>query len=379
MDNNSSEIVWILMAKKLSGHATSAELETLETYLRENPGLNYSKEILQDFWNNEPVENSQYAEIRYKMLVQKMKEQGVETGTTFSNDHFIQAEMVTSGSNKKKWLIFSSVAASFIAIFFLISIFKNNNNTKLASEVQFKSEISTKPGSKTKLLLPDGTKVWLNSSSVITYDKNYGNSIREVSLTGEAYFDVIKNASKPFIIHTAKMDIKVLGTAFNVKCYPGEKTTETSLIRGSIEVTLRDRQEKIKMKPNEKLVINNDEKLLTKHINNTVQLQTIVQKPFITLSHLSVLPSDSTVIETAWVQNRLLFNSETFEDVALKMERWYGVKIKFTNEPIKQKRFTGIFDKESVTEALDALQFSTPNTFSYQIKNDEIIISKYVK
>jgi transmembrane sensor len=121
--------------------------------------------------------------------------------------------------------------------------------------------VGTKKGSKSHIVLPDGTNVWLNADSKIIYPGNFQGETREVSLVGEAFFDVVKNVNKPFIIHTGTMDVKVLGTAFNVRSYPGEMTTEASLLRGLIEVTLNGTEKKkILLKPNEKLtVLNSDE------------------------------------------------------------------------------------------------------------------------
>jgi len=130
------------------------------------------------------------------------------------------------------------------------------------------------------------------------------------------------------------------------------------------------------LKPNEKLVISNNDmavpgqkgnqpKLADNKVNGT-------EKPIITLSHLTFLPADSTVIETAWVQNRLLFSSETFEDVALKMERWYNVKIDFADDNLKDSKLTGNFEKETVGEAFNALQLTTK--FLYAIKSDRITV-----
>ena len=181
----------------------------------------------------------------------------------------------------------------------------------------------------------------------------------------------------PFVIHTNRMDIKVLGTAFNVKCYPGEKTTETSLIHGSIEVTLKDRQEKIRLKPNEKLVISDavaSAETAVKQEKGSIRESGAVRKPLISLSGLTMLPGDNTIIETAWVSNRLVFISETFEEVALKMERWYNVKISFSDVSLKSAILTGNFEKERLGDALNALQLVTP--FSYTIKNDLIVINK---
>ncbi len=253
--DNTPEHIWLLMARKLSGEASVEELQELEELLRQNPGAGYSKEIFHDLWQSPVEQDRQYAENQYKELVQQIKNMGIDEGRFTQDDHFIdggQEEEVTIKSSKRKWMValVSAAVATVIAgsIYFLNS---GKNSSEATAAVQSKNQISTKNGSKTSLVLPDGTKVWLNAGSQLDYDKNYGNKLREVSLVGEAYFDVVKNTERPFLIHTRKMDIKVLGTAFNVKCYPGEKTTETSLVRGSIEFTLKERQEKIMLKPNE--------------------------------------------------------------------------------------------------------------------------------
>jgi transmembrane sensor len=379
---SSTEQIWILMARKLSGEATEVELTELNDLLRQHPHINYSKEILQDLWQSRPTHDRQYAENKYKELVQQLKNMGLDQGQFVQDDHYIINEAPKNAGNKKYLFSIFYCLAAFALIAGGLFYYSANQVPKKDFPAHSTNEISTKKGSKTNLVLPDGTKVWLNASSQLTYDKNYGNTLREVTLTGEAYFDVVKNKEKPFLIHTTKMDIKVLGTAFNVKCYPGDKTTETSLVRGSIEITLKDRQEKIMMKPNEKLVLNNDETTAIKNtvtvnkdaLQKTTALRTNTEKPIISLGHLTVFPADNTVIETAWVQNRLVFSSETFEEIALKMERWYNVKIAFMDELIKTEHLTGNFEKETITEALNALQLTTK--FFYSIKNDNIIINK---
>lgn len=369
------------MAKKLAGEATDTELQELEELLRQHPQFNFSKEILIDFWQSEIKTDSQYTENKYQELVQQIKNKGLDAGKFAANDHYIDynSNDIIEFDSKKNYrtpILISSLIMVFLALWvFFLNNDKQETRKELSSAAVSANEISTKNGSKTNLLLPDGTKVWLNADSKITYNKSYGNKVREVVLTGEAYFDVVRNAEKPFIIHTAKMDIKVIGTAFNVKCYPGEKTTETSLIRGSIEVTLKDRLEKIMLKPNEKLVINNDEiaeQIIKSQSQGIKPSKVQQQNPIISLSHLTFYPADSTVIETAWTQNKLAFSSETFEEIALKMERWYNVKIDFADEYLKNERLTGNFEKETITEALTAMQLTT--AFSFTIKNDQIII-----
>jgi len=382
---NDPQHIWILIARKLAGEATALELEDLEGLLRDNPQVNYSKEILNDLWKSVPETDNQYAESRFKDLVVQMQSLGIDEGKFVDNDHFIsnenKVEETVKSSKRRKILVFSSLlCVCLLAVVFNL-IYSSKKNTSPAAALA-KNEISTKNGSKTNLVLPDGTKVWLNAGSEMTYDKTYGNEEREVYLKGEAYFDVVKNAEKPFVIHTAKMDIKVLGTAFNVKCYPGEKTIETSLIRGSIEVTLKDRGEKIMLKPNEKLVLSTEENKKQEKANtNNPGKATDVERPIISLTHLTILPADSSVVETAWTNNRLIFISETFEDIALKMERWYSVKIVFKDEELKQIRITGTLEKETLSEAFSALQIANaPQApFNYSIKNNIILISKHGK
>jgi len=380
MDINNADHIWILMARKLSGEASAEELQELEQLLRLDPYVNYSKEILHDFWLIQPGYDNQYAENKYRKLVQQIKNLGIDEGKFTEDDHFINSgELGVTVNKRKKWLFsLSLVAVLFMAAGFFF-FYSAGVSTKEAVEFNAKNEISTKSGSKTNLVLPDGTKVWLNASSELTYEKTYGNKLREVTLSGEAYFDVVKNKEKPFVIHTAKMDIKVLGTVFNVKCYPGEKTTETSLVRGSIEVTLKDRLQKIMLKPNEKLIINNTEETAEKEESKKTPLKVVaskavIEKPIISLTHVTLLPVDNTIIETAWVQNRLVFSSETFEEVVLKMERWYNVKIFIIDESLKEERLTGNFEKETIAGALNALKLTTK--FSYNIVNNNIQIYK---
>ena len=131
----------------------------------------------------------------------------------------------------------------------------------------------------------------------------------ELTLTGEAYFDVAHDEKKPFILHTRKMDVKVLGTVFNVKAYPGDDLTEAALIRGSIEVTFPGRpQEKLILKPNDKISI------VSKETNKKVDTARRTQdgnkeRPAIMVSSIQYEPADSAVIETAWVNNKLIFRT----------------------------------------------------------------------
>ena len=374
MEEKNTDRIWALMARKFSGDACVEELTELEQLLLQNPRENYSMEILNDLWNSKSELNRQYSENKYKELILRMQHIGIDEGKFTDEDEIMLSEEEATPKRKKKWVFW--LACSIIAVasaFFFIQSKKPDNNIKQA-EPLVKNEINTKYGSKTNLVLPDGTKVWLNAGSKMTYDKNYGIALREVNLTGEAYFDVVKNPAKPFVIHTSSINIKVLGTAFNVRCYPDEKNTETSLVRGSLEVTVKNSQQKIILKPNEKLTVSNNNETKQEKDIAVAKPTTPVLSNIMELGHLSILPQDNSIIETSWVNNKLIFRSETFEEVAHKMERWYAVDISFTDEKLKTKRLTGVFENETIAQALEAIQLTT--TFNYNINNGKIIISK---
>ncbi len=368
--------IWTLMSRKLSGEATQAELLELDSLIALNPETDIPTQFVNEYWAI-PIENDEdFLEATFHQHTERLKDKGYHLNTDLSETGSFNYESSEKNKKTKKAILFGSASLLIVAVIF-VSYYYYKTNDRLQNPTVAKSEISTKNGSRTKIQLPDGTSVWLNSSSKLTYDnQNFGDKIREVSLVGEAYFDVVKNAAKPFIIHTAKMDIKVLGTAFNVKSYPGDRTTETSLIHGSVEVTLNDRLEKIMMKPNEKLIINNDDSK-TLPVNNMVnpqKLSTAATKPIIELSHLTRYPSDNSVVETGWINNKLIFTNETLEEIATKMERWYGVTIHIKNENLKKELLTGSFEKETLPQALKALQFTT--RFNYKIEKDAITITK---
>ena len=363
------------MSRKLSGEATQAEIFELDSLIKKYPEVNIPVQYTNEYWSIPTETDEEFLEATFHLHNQRLKEKGFDLEIAKHETGSLNLDFSEKNKRIKK-ILWAGSAVAFTAVIAFF-VFFNSSTKTLSTKKIAQSEVSTKNGSRTKIQLPDGSSVWLNSSSKLVYDnEHFGTSIREVTLSGEAYFDVVKNAERPFIIHTAKMDIKVLGTAFNVKCYPGERTTETSLIRGSVEVTLKDRQEKIMMKPNEKLIINDDDiKQGNVTVATTVKKVALVKpKPIIELSHVTLYPADNTIVETGWKENRLVFSSETMEDIALKMERWYGVTIIIKNEYLKKELLTGSFEKETIYQALNALHLTTP--FTYKVDKDIITITK---
>ena len=350
----SQQRFWHLLAKKISNEANPEEIRELEEIMRLNPDWHYSAQHIQDIWGLTIKENPATTTDAFLRHLEKMKKAGIELGIE---------ESPTSTSRKKAILIGLFSVAVTAAAFYFFNPFTAASPTPVAT----KSEVSTRPGSRTKLVLPDGSSVWLNAGSKLTYSKDFGTRERNVSLTGEAFFDVVSNAEIPFEITTPTMQVKVLGTAFNVKSYPSEKTSETTVIRGTVEIISNRR-------PNEKFVLKPNEKLVVSNAVSGKEGAAQSKEPFITLGSPTYYKEDSTIIETSWVENRLVFDDEPFSEIAVKMERFYGVKVIFESKSTEKLRLTGSFINETIEQALHALEMT--GGFHYKIDQNTVTITK---
>ncbi|MBS1606638.1 MAG: FecR family protein [Bacteroidetes bacterium] len=230
------------------------------------------------------------------------------------------------------------------------------------------SRIYTPAGSKTSVVLPDGTEVWLNSYSTLTYSTaEFNSGRREVTLVGEALFSVKHDSLHRFLVHTKSFDVTDLGTVFNISAYPEDKRAQASLISGSIEVITRgEHSKKIKLVPNQRFVVENESRSV---MVKAGPVKTVVEP---TVRTIVVNPQIPVVPDTAWMVNKLIFTEENFYDLALRMQRRYNVEFVFESEKARTYTFTGRFEEEDVEDALKELQVIAP--FSYRRTNNKIFI-----
>ncbi|MBI5370647.1 MAG: DUF4974 domain-containing protein [Sphingobacteriales bacterium] len=373
----SNQRITTLFAKRLAGEASPEELRELEDFLRANPGEQYFQEILGNWWESGVVVQKKGDETLDERFNRIVGQSGTSHPEGAEAAAFPLA--VAQGRSGRTWKIWLA-AASIAGILFFTGrqLFRPANGFTALQD----NEIVAKPGTKSKLLLPDGTQVWLNSDSRIIYANSFNDSLREVVLEGEAYFDVVKDARHPFIVHTSGISIRVLGTAFNVKSYPQDPTIEATLVRGLIEVEKNNQpgRSRIMLKPNEKLVYNKtQDKVLgaedAEQAGVPATVPTALAKPeSISISTLPKNIADSIRVETSWVYGKLVFEGDGFRELAQKMERWYNVKIGFRDHKVAGYRFTGVFENENIGEALHALQLTA--SFRYTINGTEVWIDK---
>jgi transmembrane sensor len=279
-------------------------------------------------------------------------------------------------SLSRKTLFLSSAAAAIILLLIGISsgLFVDHLIQKNNQIPEGYTYVFSPRGQRTRIVLPDQTKVWLNSESSIRYSTSYNKKIREVLIKGEAFFQVHKNPLKPFLVYANEIKVKVYGTSFNIKAFPNEKNIETTLIEGKLSITPQDKNgnagEEIFLKPNEKCIFKRNINIQPQSTSQiSTQKETVREaKPSIFKAPDFILAQNiNTEKEVKWKDGKLLFRNETFEDLSIKMERWYDMKIHFKDDKIKNYKFTGVFDKETINEAFEALRLSSQQSFKYEI------------
>jgi ferric-dicitrate binding protein FerR (iron transport regulator) len=233
-------------------------------------------------------------------------------------------------------------------------------------------EISTQKGSRSHVVLPDGSEVWLNSNSSIAYKGDFNRSSRELTLTGEAYFKVAKNADKPFIIQAGALQVKVLGTAFNIRSYADEPDIETTLESGAVEITLNDQPgNTIQLKPGQKLRVDNS--LRSAYANDSALGQPADPgAPMLLLSKMKVDTAGNAMADAAWKEGKLVFDGDDFERVASKIEKWYDVTVVSENQHLHSSSFTGVFDNKSLETVLSTLRET--GRLEYRLEHDTVYI-----
>lgn len=225
--------VWELLTKKLNNEISLQELDELETLLRENQNAFPLNELLTG------LSELQFTPVTDEDMKRRSAQainQAIGVGNEDNNAPDIYDGYEIRGNRRKKMAIGAAVLACallFVSIIWFPFRKKEKADQDLSNNV---NEIKTDASSKTTINLPDGSIVVLNTGSTLTYNKEFGISSRSATLTGEAYFDVRKNAAMPFIVHAGAIDVLVKGTIFNLKAYPKDSTVEAALLTGIIEL-----------------------------------------------------------------------------------------------------------------------------------------------
>jgi len=216
-------------------------------------------------------------------------------------------------------------------------------NPQKTSPSQFAfQEITSPPGTRSQVVLPDGSKVWLNAESTIKFSIPFQEESRDIDLQGEAFFDVAKNPEQPFIVQSGNVKVKVLGTRFNYKAFAEDKNIEVVLEEGQVALSLKRNsgtQEAI-MHPGDRAVIEKE-------------------------SGKATIGNENINKYIAWHSGKLVFDNTPMSEVAQLLERWYGIEVTVQDPEIMNYRFTTTFENESLFQVIELLGLSSPIRIKY--------------
>lgn len=354
-----------ILTRVLEGAATSEDCKTLIEWIKSSEENRIELEKAEAFWN------------ALEILSNRQKFNPQDGYNSFIR--YLDKDKVAQPVQKQQifYRYLLRVAAGLLLI--LTTSYLTLHLTKTKSEAISYFKLTTPKGSHTELTLIDGTTIWLNAGSILQYPNKFGDSTRTVYLEGEAFFKVAKDPKHPFIVRTSEINVKALGTSFNVKAYPSEGSIETTLVDGVVIVegtkTSNKEVTSIKLLPNQRATyIKTEGKLLLNDFEQKKLIKSAMKPLPVEKREESLIVSKevNTQLYTSWIENLLMFDNEPFESIAFKLERRYGATIIFNNNEIKKYRFSGKFPEISIDRVLNALKFASP--FNYEIKLDTIYI-----
>jgi transmembrane sensor len=396
---------YLLLAKYIAGEATAEELEELEWAFVANPDLRRLAGLLPELKQVpskgvSPEEEKQMLERGWERL--KRKDKGgvsplralpVVRRIGEGEESAVPAVVVEEGQDgkqvmgkeeegQKKMMPFGRLgrwvaAASVIALVAAGVLYYRNEGRHAVPRGEPVTILTAGRGARKFAKLPDGSRLWLNAGSRIVLAAGFHYDKRELTLEGEAFFEVEHDEQHPFIIHTGALDVRVLGTSLNVRAYPGEPTMETTLIEGRAEIGLAGNpQSSILLHPNEKVVIPNDGATAALPAGNNVLADSVRENANLPLNYVRrpIVPdrTDGTIAETSWTKNRLVFRNETLAGMSTRLERWYNVKILFDDNKYQQDTLSVTFPDEPIGDIMHALQVNSG--LQYRIVKDTVHI-----
>lgn len=380
---NNKETIRIkeLIVGYLTGSLTGEEEKELISALGENPEYRH---LLSEFLHAWQIasfaqpQNDNLLKLKWNKLKQRIESSLL--AAKFSLHTFLNDKRAVR-------IALCGVAAGVLLfITFLVLLPKRGNKLPERQDLCF--SINTPNGTRSEITLSDGTKVWLNAGSILEYSAAYNVNSREVTLNGEAFFQVATNKKKPFVVKASGLNITAYGTAFNVKAYPEDRTITATLVEGKIKVEGVDREQKrfaYVLEPNQNVVIEKDP------LPSGKEQMTGTDKTKPAAGHELVIPvyrkihlneQVNTIAYTSWKDKRWVLEKESLRDLVVSLERRYNIKIHFESKELENLNFTGIIQNETFEQVLKILQLTAPICYELspgeaRIYADSVRLSKF--
>ena len=350
---NQKKIEPSLLVHYLAGESSAEESRKVERWINATSQNRREYENIKEIWEcsaSQPDFGEKFfdADGDWQQLKDELrldKTQGTSTSSSSSIDYDV--------SRNRFWpSVFRAAAVVLIAA--LIGIVAYQNWTLFDEEPVEPAlrEISTALAQRVNLTLSDGTRVLLNAGSTLRLPETFEANKREVYLQGQAFFNVEKNPDRPFIIHSGDVETRVLGTSFSLRAYPGEQEITVAVKEGRVSFKAADTT------TGQQVILSPDE----------------LGRFDLSASRIESQPVDDMALYLGWVDGYLKFKETPLEDVAVELERRYGVQIRFKDEGLKSLSLTALLKSRSIKNVLDVI--STSLNIRYQLHENEVVLSK---
>jgi len=335
-----------LLKKFADNKCTPAEVEKVFSWVSQKPDKSSGQALFKNYWDNiEPMEEEprntleQHRLDRIHHIINLNQSERLAKGTP----RFFSVKKISLVQ-----LLSRAAALLLIPVLtlFVYTRFFQSGSLIARGDIPM-NEIVSPAGSRIFLELSDGTKVWLNHGSTMVYPQEFTGKSRVVELTGEGYFEVAHNKAKPFIVEAGGMEVKAVGTNFNVKAYPGNQDFETTLESGKVFILKKNSGKELavcEMNPGQHFVFNN------------------------TTNKYS-LKAEDLAKYVSWKEGTLIFIDDPLDKVAEQLSRWYNVEIKLEAPELNELTYTATFVDESLYQILEMLEIVTP--ISYTVSDRE--------
>lgn len=322
-----------IIARYNTGEASQNDLGELKKWLDDSADNQLYFQQLRNIWNN----SRQYS---FK--------DSLDTAQAFNK---VNRRISTGSSSINLWSVWKKIAAVLLIPVIISNLlyFIYHSSSDTAPREPVYNELFAAFGTRSALRLSDGTAVWLNSGSSIKYPDKFIGDDRTVFLNGEAYFEVVSNAAKPFIVKTASISVKATGTKFNVMGYSSINEDEVTLVSGKVEVGLaadKNNTESTKLEVNQHLIFS----------KNTGAVSIV---------------NEDTYKYISWKEGKLIFRNEPMKDVVKKIGQVFNIDIEIRGKELENYSYRATFEDESLSEILKLLKLSSPIDY-YEVRRNPL-------
>lgn len=325
-----------LLNKFIANKCTASEVDTVFGWMQEQPDKISEENLFKDYWDKIDLTNDTDTDLSIQRLDKIHHIININQSERLPNDkiHSLKAQKISFIQ------LFSRVAV--ILLIPVITLLIYTRFFEVGHFTVQDIEISSPSGSRTFFELSDGTKVWLNHDSKMTYPSRFSGNTRSVRLLGEGYFEVAPNKAKPFIVESNGMEVKAVGTAFNVRAYPDGTDFETTLESGKVIIQKNVPSQQsiaVDMAPGQHFVFNS--------ATNQYSLQ-----------------AEDLTKYVSWKEGKLIFKDDKIDKVAELLSRWFDVKIILNDIEIRDLTYTATFVNESLLQILEMMETVTPISYT---------------